>query len=108
MWFPGNRSSQIYMSDVQVLEGVFSIESGLVDLRTDEIEVDPERREAFARRLLEELARDEHPTLAAQIRAVLGPAVVMADRARRPLEPGTPREGELLAEARVLRRHMAR
>lgn len=95
------------MSDVQVLEKTLSIESGLVDLHTDEIEVDPDRLEAFARRLLEELARNEHPVLAAQIRAVLGPAVVMADRAGRPLEPGTPREGELLAEARVLR-HIAR
>jgi hypothetical protein len=99
-----------------------SIESGLVDLHTDEIEVDPDRLEAFARRLLEELAQTNHevkadqiravlgryaptnhPVKAAQIWAVLGPAIVMADRAGRTLKPATPRQGELLAEARALR-----
>jgi hypothetical protein len=103
LWNPAQRVSQIYIGYVQVLERVWSIESGLVDLGIDEIEVDPDRLEAFARRLLEELAQTNHEVKAAQIRAVLGPAVVMADRAGRPLKPLTPREGELLAEARVLR-----
>jgi hypothetical protein len=103
LWNPAQRVSQIYMGYVQVLERVLSMESGLVDLHVDEIEVDPDRLAAFARRLLEELVRTNHDVFAAQIRAVLGPAVVMADRAGRPLKPIIPREGELLAEARVFR-----
>jgi hypothetical protein len=120
LWNPGNYTSQKYIRYVQALEKELSIESGLVDLQTDEIEVDPDRLEAFARRLLEELAQSNHEVNAAQIRpvlgrysqtnhpvktqiwAVLGPAVVMADRAGRPLNARTPRECELLAEARTL------
>jgi len=60
LWNPGQDTSQVFLSDVQVLEKMFSIESGLVDPHIDEIEVDPDRLEAFARRLLEELARTTH------------------------------------------------
>ena len=70
LWNPGQYKSLAYMAYVQVLERELSIESGLVDMQIDEIEVDPDRLETFARRLLEELAQTSDEVNAAQIRPV--------------------------------------
>src|SRR4051794_27887775 len=93
----------MYMGYVSVLEGALSLRSGLaLDDYMDTIEVNREQLWLFAKRLLDRLAEEGDSVFADQLRIVFRPAVVMAERAGVSITPESPREAELLDEARAL------
>jgi hypothetical protein len=95
VWNPSNAIGALYLKQAAAIGEQFALDPGL-PFASDEVAVDLDRFVPFARRLLAEYAASDHDVWRALVAGVLGPAVVMVDRAGAALEPGTPAEADVL------------
>jgi hypothetical protein len=99
VWSPALTVGQIYEGFIRTLSESLGQPSGFTCNAADHVMIDAEVFVDFVLRLLSKSRG--HPLLAEQIRAVLGPSVVMLDRSGTTLHAARPAEERLLGEARA-------
>jgi hypothetical protein len=102
VWSPALRVGDLYVRYLREIADMLGVPTGLTAVASDMYEIDVDAYGSLVRKIADLYFSSGHLVLRGLIGGMLGPSVVVLERAGRPLSPQSDEEREFIARARQL------